>query len=373
MKFRAMNLLVAAALALLFTACKEGNIYYTLENEVAVEDLSLPNDITIFDVAKIGTSYYAAAGKVWTVDHDAAEWNVNATVASPGAGGICTALVASPFGAQNTLFGGFINGSGNLGLYESSATPTPAAATWTVIPDPDVAGTQIALLKVENSTLVAVTAKQPTAGADFQFGIVRSINGIAFDLMVFDATRPTGDEKKPINDVIWSTTVAPDAWFATEGTKLYTDGGTGTMTLATMTGITAGEELTGLYDDGTNVYVASKAGAVYWSADGASWTRIAAPAISGTNPPLTRFAMLTGTTEKVLLVGSDGYGYYRLPTDPLGALTRFPTTTSPLYSAAVQKLYFDSIKNRVFACTSMGGLWRGAVAIPDGSIDWNLE
>jgi hypothetical protein len=373
MKFRVTNLLVAAALTILFTACNEGNIYYTLENEVLVEDLSLPNDVTLFDVAKIGSSYFAAAGKLWTVDHDAAEWNVDATIDPPSAGGICTALVASPFGGvhTDTLFGGFINGSGNLGLYESSATPTPASATWTVVADAYVATAQIALLKVEDSSLVAVTATQPAAGADFEFGIVSSSDGTTFTPFLFSG-RPTGDEKKQITDVIYSSTLT--CWLATEGTELYTDADVaGTLNLETPAVIPDGEVLTGLFDDGARVYLASRSGAVYHTIDGITWTRIEAPAISGTYPPLTRFAMLTGTTDGILLVGSDGYGYYTLPTSPIGALTRFPTTTSDLYMAAVQKLYFDTIKNRVFACTAMGGLWRGAVAIPDGSITWNLE
>ena len=107
----------------------------------------------------------------------------------------------------------------------------------------------------------------------------------------------------------------------------------------------------------------------------ASWSRfprIAAPTVSGDHPPLTRFAGPVGTDD-IILVGSERYGYYRLPTSPaVGELTRFPTTTSPLYTTSVWKFFLDGPMDRIFACTLMGGLWRGAVDT-DGTIDWNLE
>jgi len=111
----------------------------------------------------------------------------------------------------------------------------------------------------------------------------------------------------------------------------------------------------------SNIYVAAKQGAVYYSADGATWTPVQAPLISGEHPPLTRFAgpILVGT-DNYLLVGSDGYGYYRLLMPPATpALTRCPDTTDDLHSASVLKLWFDGPKDRVFACTSNDGLWRG--------------
>jgi hypothetical protein len=272
------------------------------------------------------------------------------------------------------LNGGFINGSGNLGLYRSSAqsfsgqTPVGTAL--------DVLGAQIPLLKVENGLLVAVTAR--LSGADFEYKLFTSGDGTTFSPL--SITRAAGEELKPINDVIHAG--APfNTWFATEGTNLYT--GAGPLTLASMTGITAGEVLTGLFDDGTNVYVASKSGAVYYSPDGGSWTRIAAPTVSGDHPPLTRFAGPFADTEVSLLVGSDGYGYFRLPTSPtVGALSRYATTTSPLYTSSVWKFFLDDPMDRIFACTLMGGLWRGAVSLVDDDviplkknivIDWNLE
>jgi hypothetical protein len=371
MNLRVPHLLLAAGIVILCTSCKEGNIYYTLENEVKVEDLSLPNDITVFDVAKIGSSYYAAAGKIWAADDSTVTWNTDVPVAPPDAGDICTALM----GFSGELDGGFINASGNLGLYRSSSFSFSGQTAL-----PDVAGAQIALLKVVDDgtpRLVVVTAKQPSAGEDNQFGIVMSSDGTNFSPFTFNSLDRSADEaKKQIWDVVYAGGTI-NAWFATEGTKLYTKvgAGTGEFILATTTGITAGEVLTGLFDDGTNVYVASNSGAVYYSPDGANWTRIEAPAISGTYPPLTRFA---GPIDAgIVLVGSIGYGYYLLKTADLAGpnpLTRYPTTTNDLYTAAVLKFYYDSGKSRVFACTAKGGLWRGAV-LGDGlgTINWNQE
>ena len=121
------------------------------------------------------------------------------------------------------------------------------------------------------------------------------------------------------------------------------------------------------------MYVASKVGCGVLPPDGRHLDPDRGPHDFGHQPAAHPFRAAAGTPDETLLVGSDGYGYYPLPTTPIGSLTRFPTTTSDLYTAAVQKLYFDRPENRVFACTSMGGLWRGAVTIVDGSITWNLE
>src|SRR4030042_1619003 len=217
MKLRVVNLLLAAGIAILFTSCKEGNVYYTLENEVKVEDLSLPNDITLFDVTKIGTSYYAAAGKIWTVADTAAEWDINATITPPVSGGICTALVASPFGA--TLYGGFIHGGGNLGLYESTAAPGFSGLS--AVSEPTINGAQIALLKTindgVNDWLVAVTARH-LPGENFTFGIA-AFNNLAWG--TFDTSvRVSPEDQKPFNDIIWSTNFS--RWYATSGPTLYT-------------------------------------------------------------------------------------------------------------------------------------------------------
>ncbi|MCX7030308.1 MAG: hypothetical protein NTU62_09335, partial [Spirochaetes bacterium] len=319
--------------------------------------------------------------KIWEGDDATVAWNTDVPVAPPSPGDICSALVASPFGTKDTLFGGFINGSGNLGLYESTAAPSFSGQP--AVPDPIIAGAQIALLKTvndgANDWLVVVTARH-LPGENFTFGIA-AFNNLAWG--TFDTSvRVSPEDETPFNDVIWSTNFS--RWYATGGTKLYTKAGTGLAGAfidATPTNATTGEKFTGLFESGTRVYLSSRAGAVFYTSDGTSWTRIEAPAISGTNPPLTRFAGPVGTG--ILLVGSDGYGYYRLDTANLTGtdpFTRYPTTTSDLYTASVQKIYFDasSTPKRIFACTSMGGLWRGEENLvdPDDTLikyDWNLE
>jgi hypothetical protein len=402
MKLCFAHLALAAAVAILLSSCSDGNIYATLEREIVEEDLSLPNEIIVFDAVNVGGaggSYYAAAGKIWTVpvatlddpDPEKREWDVNAIVPAPALDEICTALAASPFGLAhtNTLYGGFINGSGNVGLFESSASPTTASATWTAVADVDVAGAQIALLKTDddgsNDWLVAATAKLNTGTNRYNFSIVRSSDGDSFTDFPFDGSRPSGDEEKPINDLMYSTTAV--AWFATEGGHLYWDQpspGTLTRLTAIDAKLTAGEVLYGLFEYGGVIFVASwddtdeAECAIYYSGDaGVSWERIAVPqADNGVYPPLTRFAGPLGTTA-LLVVGSDGYGYFVLDTGNLTVtdpypLTRFATTTSDLYPAAVRKFFLDTAKSRLFACTALSGLWRGAVA-GDGSIVWNQE
>jgi hypothetical protein len=367
MTTRTLRLPALALAAALAAACTPngGSIYFTLENEVKVDDFSLPNAVTVFDVVRLGTNFYAAAGTIWRADVGADSFQVDDVLAPPGGAGatqLCTALAA--FGGN--LYGGFVAPSGNLGLYKA------AVADFATLPlavaDALVAGAQVALLKVQNDgvdKLVVVTAREASGG--FEYSLATSDDGTNYTALPFDGTRPAGDEQQPIRDVIRSTVAAPDAWFVTEGTKLYTDGGTGTLTLASMTGITAGEELTGLYDDGANIYVASRAGAIYRSTTGASWTRIEVPTVSGAHPPLTRFGGVLGGTH--LLVGSDGYGYYRLET-ATDTLTRYATTTSTLYTASVRSLVVDG--STVFALTGGRGLWRGEVSGNDVT-DWQQE
>jgi hypothetical protein len=371
MKLRIEHLVLAAGLLILAAACQNGGIYYALQNEVPIEDLSLPNAVTIFDVAKIGGDggdYYAAAGKIWTADDSSVAWNKDVRVQGPTADALCTALVTSPFGSNDTLFGGFLAPESNLGLYESGASPTPAGTTWTEVADPIVKGAQVALLKTADDGvddwLVVVTARH-NAGENFTFGIAgfNGANWYEFDTSV----RVSPEDQKPFSDVIWSPTFA--RWLATGGTKLYmqvsSPPAVDSFSEAYMTGIGSGAVLNGLFDDGTNVYVASEDGSVYYSDTyGTDWTPIAAPEISGVNPPLTRFAgPITVGTDQYLLVGSDGYGYYRLPVTggTPGALTRCPDSTDDLHTASVRNLVYDDTisPERIFACTSMAGLWRG--------------
>ncbi len=297
MNRRAVRLLIAAAAAILSASCTPGggSIYWTLENEVKVSDSSLPNDVTFFDVTKIVSTgtYYAAAGKIWTVSDSAAAWDVDATLPGPHPDDLCNALVASPFGTT-TLYGSFINSTGSLGLYASTTAPSFAGVA---VPEAlPVAGAQIALLKVvDDAAEPPRRGDGPSAFRRRRFRLrdrlfrgrrVRYCGDLRHD------RGRRGDEKKPICDVVYADGTI-SAWFATEGTKLYTNASRDSPRFhrsPAMTGMTAGEVLTGLFWDGTTrLYVASRAGAVYHSTDGASWTRIEAPTISGAHPPLTRF------------------------------------------------------------------------------------
>ncbi len=384
MNCRVVCLLLAVGIAILCTGCNDGNIYYTLQMEEEIEDLSMPDDVTVFDVTKIGSTYYAAAGKIWEADDATVTWDTEHRIAAPHAADLCTALVASPFGTNNTLFGGFISPSGNLGLYESTSAPSFDGQT--AVADPDVAGAQIALLtSVDTSgdgsadAIAAACAKRPTGGDVYQFSIVTSSDGNNFDVLLFDTTRSSGEEERQINDLIYSYRLS--AWFVTEGAKLYSGPLAGPLSLVTTleSKVTDGEVLYGLFDDGTNIYVSSwddteeAECAIYYSSDAVTWKRIVVPQDDdGTYPPLTRFAGPIGTDADILLVGSDGYGYYALDTGATTpTLTRYATTTSDLYYAAVLKLFLDSANSRVFAMTTLGGMWRGAI---DGNdIDWNQE
>lgn len=363
MKTRIALLVLAVPVVFLAVSCQGGGIYWTLENEVKINDLSLPNEITVFDVTKIGGTYYAAAGKIWTADDSSVGWNKDVRIVGPTTDAICKALVVSPFAPNDTLFGGFIRPEVNLGLYESGASPTPSGTTWTQIPGTGtyLDGAQVALItSVTHPTqrLAVVATKQPSAGADYEHWIVTLNSSLTVSNLAL--TRAAGEQLNTINDVVYSTRLG--VWFATEGTKLYA-GAAGPLAADTV--IPSDGTLWGVFDDGSRIYVASSAGAVFWSDEASypfiTWNRVDAPLISGEHPPLTRFAgPVTADSKDYLLVGSDGFGYYHLVLPPeTPALTRCPDTTDDLHAAAVLKLYYDGPKDRIFACTSKDGLWRG--------------
>ncbi len=384
MKRRIPRLLTAALVAALAAACSPGggSIYYTIETEPIAADSSLPNAITVFDVAKMNTTYFVGAGKIWTgtasgagttADPRKITWDVTEPlpVQPPTATAICTGLVVSPFDGTK-LYGSFYDDAGSAGLYLSTAAPTFEG----IDPEPlPVAGSQVALLKAVNDggdRLVAVTTWQAMVGTElsFVFGIVYSASAGSYVAATFDATRAAGEEKKPINDVIYAGG-SINAWFATEGSTLYTNPGAGfagNFTKVNVAGIAAGEVLAGLFFDGTTLYVASSTGKVYYSTNGTSWLDTPAPDISGVHPPLLRFGGPIGTG--ILLVGSDGYGYYLLDTkilastDPL-PLSRCTTTTIDLHTDTVRSFFLDwldPVEPFGFALTSMGGLWRGKIS-----------
>ena len=204
MKRRIPLLLTSAIVAVLAAACTPGggSIYFTLENEVKVSDASLPNDITVFDVAKTGTDYYAAAGKIWKAPVAAANFQVGDVVAPPHAGDLCTALAF--FGGE--LYGGFVNPSGNVGLYATTAM----AFTTTPVADLDIAGAQIVLLKVQNDgadQLVVVTARP--SGGGFEYSVFTTSDGITFIELPIMTSRTATDKLVPINDVIYSISCSP--------------------------------------------------------------------------------------------------------------------------------------------------------------------
>ena len=69
------SFLALAALLLTLTSCP-ASIYYTLENEVKTTDNTLSNDLWMHGMARIGTDYYLAAGKVWQGHLDADDCHV---------------------------------------------------------------------------------------------------------------------------------------------------------------------------------------------------------------------------------------------------------------------------------------------------------
>jgi hypothetical protein len=154
MKRRTLRLLTSVLVAALVAACTPGggSIYYTIETEPIATDSTLPNAVTVFDVAKIGSKYFVGAGKIWTGTATGAapdrtiSWEVAEPlpVQPPIGTARCTGLVVSPFDGTK-LYGAFYDeGLDTGGLYLSTAAPTFAGQAAETLP---AAGMQVALLK----------------------------------------------------------------------------------------------------------------------------------------------------------------------------------------------------------------------------------
>jgi hypothetical protein len=335
----------ALAAALLALAGCPASIYYTLENEVKTTDNTLSNDLWIHSVAKLGTAYYAAAGKVFkTSSTSPVTWD-SANLLTPPVGGLCNTMVA--FGGN--LYGGFITQGGSLGLYEATG-PSPTAFATAVAA---FAGRQISCLGVVRggADIAVVTADWDPTNLVYKYNLyVNALVDTSGHLMTDCADKITG----------LAYTSASGSYWAVAGSTLYEDG-----IPATVTGTVSGEVLNSVFsDDETNrLWVTSDKGYVYYSPDaGTTWYRNATAAeVSGYTVSFMTMAGASGSSS--MLVGAEGqtggYGYYVVSVSGTTVtLTRFSESTIPLYVASVRGFLIDGARLFAYCFGVDRGLWR---------------
>jgi hypothetical protein len=355
-------------LSLLLAACSDGggSIYATIETEQKVSTNSLADLLlTVNDVVKAAAGeYYVAAGGIfrgvvqsggtitWSPDQNSADTDRPYNVA---AGDLCNALAF--FGG--TLYGGFLNQAGSLGLYTAAAVSGIEGVSFqgqARVEDAAVKDQQVVSLRTVNGRLFMVGAVMPSGGTAY-----------AYSINVLDGTSsPWQSLVSGLTDAVVS--IGWDGvnyWMATTA-AVYSDAGT-TPAFASGTSTLGGSTVSGIKDiftDAANgrVLICTKSGGIYYSLDrGGTWNHIAAPSPSGTTA-VASFLCAAGpvdTAADKYLLGTDGYGYYTLSLTGTGSgatLTRYGSTSVALYGQSVRTMLVDG--SSVFMGTNTHGLWR---------------
>ena len=112
---------------------------------------------------------------LWVLDAAGGQWDVDATIAPPQLGDLCTALVASPFGT-GTLFGGFLSGL-LAGRLRRTVEKGPRVSTGARLGLAFAGG---ALMGVGSKLARGCTSGQALTG-----GAVLNLGSWAFMMMVF--------------------------------------------------------------------------------------------------------------------------------------------------------------------------------------------
>ncbi len=376
MKTRTKCLSVAAALiAVLLGSCTPdgGSIYFILENERAQPLSTLGSTITVFDVARLGSTYFAAANTIFqgAIDGTSVTWvssgASNPLGTLPAVDARCNALAA--FGGN--LWGGFRTDSGNLGLYTAAGSDFTAAGGGVQVIAAGLQDQEIIRLKVssDGSRLLIISADM--SASPFKYCLT-AYNGAYTQLIT-----PADAVTSMIRDADYNPAGA-GTYYAVSGNDLYSGAGPLTPTNV-LGGFTIGEteKLQGIHTDGANIIISSKSSGIYVSVNnGAAWTNLPADTQLGA---AVSYLGISGPLSGSLnyAIGSEAYGYYYLK-PPYTALARSADTsmkTLKLYGAVILRFFVDG--STIFACTSGDSLWKGILdAANDSGVDtssWKIQ
>ncbi len=331
-------IVVAAAVILGSCTADGGTIYATIESEVQVVDNSLPNTVTVGDIVKTATNtYYVAVGALYKgILGTTVAWTNELTIPS---GSLANALAYD----GTTLWGGFVTGSGSVGLAGST---NPDSTPFAVQTDPVVAGKQVVSLSA--------------LGADLYAACLNATPAYELDYLHLGTW----------STIALSDTADPIVGVAADGSGNYVTGaGVTIYTAAAAAGpftasktLATGDAVTGVFGGGGVLFATTKVSGVWYTYNGGTtWYQVAAPSINSVTGSLLGIAgPLAGGS--VYVVGSDGFGYFTLSGTSAGGggtLTRFSDSTIALYSASVRRVLVDG--STVFLGTNGLGLWRASL------------
>ncbi len=368
---RALLCLTALSLLVLAGACTNTElnpIFYALEIEQPLqEDRGLADNITVQALAESASAYFAAANTLYTraradTTGAPASWEA---VTPPQAGALCNSVAV----VGGVLYAGFfdrVSGAG-LGLWRTD----PATISWSRVSD---TGGYL-------DGVVQISGLFPLGGTNLGIATARDSGGTFTYALITGDISPatptlnaalTGSEN--FQDALYDGAAS---YYAIAGNTLYK--GTLAAPAALGTAPTSTLPYGGLHWDGANLYISSGDGTLFRSSDsGATWTASGAAVTVGSDT--VAFGRFAGLDSGDVVAATNGYGYYLLPGGDVAAagLVRSPDyTITNLYNAVILSfLHVPAASDpagveRLFACTSGAGLWRGDYL--DGAWQWKQE
>ncbi|MBA7549039.1 hypothetical protein ES705_41510 [subsurface metagenome] len=330
-----------------FTSCNDSldPIFYTLEHERPIADDSLDNEITVHNVVKGGTWYFAAAPTIYYRATGSTDWKA-ANMPQFGSGVVMCGTMEISNGGD--LFAGFFSVDGEtFGLYRAAVASFPNLS-WTRVSYGALASTseQIVMVKNVNSVLLVGTK-----------------NGETYLLHDFDEATTVTTHLSSLDgmptDALWDTT----NYWVVAGSKVYqatTLAGLGTP-LTTAPSLSTGASFGGICAAFSRHYLSNTDGKIWYSDDiGLTWTSSA-----DKSEVFTKFIEVGGN----LLVGTRYHGYYKIAGGSVDDMERQPHySISDLYNGAVLNFALDGT-TKLFTCTAGAGLWRS----DDSGENWNRE
>lgn len=334
---------VVLAAIVMLAACTDKDLYpifYTLENERALaDDRGMPDEANVYDFAKSGTRYFAAANTLYTRE-ETGDWS---SVAPPVSGALCNTIEV--FGG-NLYAGFFTEGGTGLGVYYTD----PDTISWSKVPDANVQDVEIGFVKQAGplgSELFFVCRE----GGSSDYSLWYSDDPLSTPFAESTSTDfpPTPTGYVSITDIVYDGAV----YWVIAGPYLYSGAEDNLLEVAGGPTNPRSSSFGGLLDSPV-VYVSTKDGEL-WSYNGA-WTGPSTVSEDGDDVQFTGFIDVTGISGDIL-VGSQGTGYFRLIGGDVNNTERFKEyNVSALYSGTINGFFLDG--TTLFARTIGNGLWR---------------
>ena len=301
--FRALPILLLLILTIgiivTIVSCEyTAGIFYTIENSREIEDLGLPNEVTVGAVAEVGTYMYAAVGSLYR--KDTGDWSHidDWSPSNPGSG--CITMSIAHVGPD--LYAVFTATDGKTSTLYKYASDTWTKVTANAIDTKKI----IAVFSSADDNLFALEQVDLN-----KYTLWDGSDGIAFTAIVgmTDITRMVTDVEYDDQGTF--------GYYAVAGEKLYSGATAGALAVhGTDPGNDPAADLKGLYFDSANatLYLSDTEGFVYTNNDdvgAGTWSKAEDALLNNSDnaAALRDFLKVNLGSQELIILGSED-GYY---------------------------------------------------------------